>query len=111
MKRILTIVLSTLSIPLLTAEQAIINNQQEECFSVSMIGYDYVINSRAGLPIERALNTVTVDKDSDIIRDAYKNNLKTIVKSAYQWQDSPHNYAVKVMYECAFNHGAVKSAS
>jgi len=82
-----------------------LNNSQEACFAASMIGYDYVINSRAGLPIERALNTVTVDVDSSDIYDTYKYSLKTIVTNAYQWKNTPHMYAIKVMHSCAFNQG------
>ena len=61
-----------------------------------MIGFDYVINSRAGLPIHRASNTVSVDNSSDIIPDTYKFYLKTVVTYAYQWQGSALIFAIKV---------------
>lgn len=68
-----------------------------------MTGYDYVINSRVGLPIERALRTVSVDGASAQIQSIYKNYLKTVVANV--WQGEPHTYAIKVMYDYAYNQG------
>jgi hypothetical protein len=76
-----------------------------------MIGYDYVINSRVGLPIEKALNTVSINDTAEIIRDTYKFQLKKIVQNAYLWEASPHTYAISVMYDCAFTKGENSSSS
>lgn len=103
--------LSAITLPFLSSNHQSLDTLQTECFAISMIGYDYVINSRAGLPIERALNTVTVDTTSEIISNTYKYYLREVVTNAYQWQDSPHMYAVKVMHSCAFNQGKNQSAS
>ncbi|MDH5257750.1 MAG: hypothetical protein OEX07_07070 [Gammaproteobacteria bacterium] len=83
---------------------------QEQCYAASMIGYDYVINSRVGLPIERALETISVDKNSESVLNTYKYYLEDIVTNAYHWQSEPHTYAVKVMYNCAFNQGVTSSS-
>jgi len=98
--------LMTINLPFLSTEHQSLNAQQQECFATSMIGYDYVINSRAGLPIEKALNTVSVDETSKIVRDTYKHYLPIVVSNAYQWQNSPHMYAIKVMHACSFNQGS-----
>ena len=100
----LSVIMIYCTTPLAYAAQAL-NTQAEECYATSMIGYDYVINSRAGLPIEKALNTVSVDTDSNLIKDIYKFQLKNVVHGAYQWPHSPHTYAVKIMHACAFNQG------
>jgi len=85
-----------------------LNSNEQVCYATAMIGYDYVINSRVGLPIERALSTVTVNVDADNVNDTYKFKLRNVVMNAYQWQGEPHTYAAKVMYNCAFSH-ALKS--
>lgn len=89
----------------LSANQHINNSMVEECYASAMIGYDYVINSRVGLPMERALNTVTVNQNSAIIKDVYKFHLRSIVENAYQWSGSPHEFAVLVLFNCAFEKG------
>jgi len=87
-----------------------LNSKEQACYATAMIGYDYVINSRVGLPIERALSTVTVNVEADNVNDTYKFQLHTVVMNAYQWQGEPHTYAAKVMYNCAFSQ-ALKSNS
>ncbi len=80
-----------------------LNSKEQACYASAMIGYDYVINSRVGLPIERALNTVSVNVDANNVSDTYKFQLHKVVMNAYQWQGAPHTYAAKVMYNCAFS--------
>ena len=99
-----TLLLLHLSLPTAFSSE-ILNSQAEECFATSMIGYDYVINSRAGLPIEKALNTVSVNQESHLIKDIYKFRLKSVVRGAYNWNDTPHLYAIKTMHACAFQQG------
>ena len=111
MRAILFLLLLALNFPLYSQERESLKVAIEECYASAMIGYDYVVNSRAGLPIERALNTVTVNQKSDLIRNVYKNNLTSIVENAYQWQNTPHEYAVEVMFACAFDKGKQNSPS
>ena len=85
------------------AEQKPLNSSQQACYATAMIGYDYVINSRAGLPIERALKTVTVNVNAENVYDVYKFQLHNVVINAYDWMGNPHTYAAKVMYDCAFS--------
>jgi len=99
-----TLLLLLLSLPNVHSSE-VLNSQAEECFATSMIGYDYVINSRAGLPIEKALNTVSVNQESHLVRDIYKFKLKSVVRGAYNWNDTPHLYAIKIMHACAFQQG------
>lgn len=97
--------LLSMNLPFIGENQFALNSSQQECFATSMIGYDYVINSRVGVPIEKALNTVSVDNNAENVKDTYKYTLKQVVTNAYQWQGSPHTYAIKVMHSCAFNQG------
>ncbi len=78
-----------------------LNSNEHECFALSMIGFDQVINSRVGVPIEHALNTMTVNQQSPNVRDIYKMRLKGVVQHAFRWGGSPHEYAVKVLFSCA----------
>jgi len=107
MVAILMIVLTNQSDAL---EQYSFTEKQQACYATAMIGYDYVINSRVGLPIEHALNTVSVSMSASNIHNIYKTELKNIVSHAYQWRGDPHIYAVKVLYECAYSDG-IKSYS
>lgn len=70
------------------------------CYSVAMVGLDSVINARMGVPPERALDLVTTRTDGRQLtsRSTYVLN---IILSAYLWNDTPHNYALKVFYRCA----------
>lgn len=78
-----------------------LNNDEAKCYSVAMIGYDYVINSRVGVPLTRALNTVSVNLQSTAVENIYKVELQDVVQKAYLWQGSPHEYAVKTIINCA----------
>ena len=100
------LLIAAASFPTLNNDHEALSAHQQECFATAMIGYDYVVNSRVGVPIERALNTVTVDNRSPLIRDTFKYELKTVVENAYRWQNTPHMYAVKVLHDCAFSQGA-----
>lgn len=91
-------------------EQRLLNSSQQACYATAMIGYDYVINSRAGLPIERALKTVTVNVNADNVYDVYKFQLHTVVVNAYDWKGNPHTYAAKVMYDCAYSQALKANA-
>lgn len=101
----LNIIVLSLCTTGLYAQENTLRADQEECYAAAMIGYDYVINSRVGLPLQNAISTVSINNDSRTIRDTYKYQLKDIVYNAYLWEESPHTYATTVMYNCAFNKG------
>jgi len=87
-------------------------NHEQVCFAAAMIGYDNVINSRVGVPFSSALSVVSVNVESPIIEDTYKFELHKIVAGAYVWEHSPHEYAVKTLFQCAANQtGTNQSAS
>jgi hypothetical protein len=88
------------------------NDEEYLCYSQSMIGYDSVINSRLGVPAERALDLAVLTHSPGMAaRKTYysKALLKTIL-DAYLWQGSPHGYAIKVFYRCAQDDTRLRSA-
>ncbi len=94
-------VLTMVTLTAIAEDRRMLSIKEQECYAVSMIGYDYVINSRVGVPMKRALNTVSVNSNAIAISDVYKTRLKKTVRKAYLWEGSPHDYAVKVLFRCA----------
>ncbi len=88
-----------------TQQQQSLNTHEQQCFALAMIGFDNVINSRLGIPIQTALTAMTVNQTSPEVRDAYKLYLNDVVLNAYDWRGSPHEYAVKVLFHCGKKHG------
>jgi len=94
------------------AFEALPNNDAEYlCYSRAMIGYDSVINSRLGVPAEHALDLAILShRPFMAIQKVYSGALLKTILDAYLWQESPHSYAVKTMYQCAQDDLKLKSA-
>jgi len=86
---------------------------EQQCYGVSMVGYDSVINSRLGVPAEHALELarLKVTHVSDNVEDNYSPFLLKVILDAYLWFETPHTYAVKVMYSCAVNTVKLQTVS
>jgi len=83
---------------------------QADCFARAMIGMDSVINSRLGVPPEHALD-LTVEPNRATSSDTeYDSNTLNVILSAYLWNDTPHDYAVKVFFNCAQQQGYKQQA-
>ena len=105
MKRFLT------ALPLLLAAGAAqafdtypLSGPAQRCYSVAMVGYDSVINSRMGVPPEQALNLVQTRNENGtrLVREGlYGDYLLKVIMGAYLWEQSPHAYAVDTFYRCA----------
>ena len=78
---------------------------EQACYSVSMVGYDTVINSDLGLPLDEVIDSMVTNNDNLQTLDIYQDYLLLIVMDAYNWEGSPHTYAVKVMFNCAAKLG------
>lgn len=83
-----------------------LNQHEEECYAVAMVAYDTVINSNLGLPLDEIIDSMVKNNSPDTI-DIYQDFLMLVVMDAYNWQGSPHTYAVKALYQCAANHSDV----
>ena len=75
------------------------------CYSVSMVGYDTVINSDLGLPLDEVIDSMVTNNNSLQTLDIYEDYLLLVVMEAYNWEGSPHTYAVKTMFQCAAKYG------
>lgn len=86
---------------------------EQKCYGVSMVGYDSVINSRLGVPAEHALELarMQVSKVSKEGEELYAPFLLKVILDAYLWYETPHTYAVKVMYNCAIDSVQMRTAS
>ena len=84
---------------------------QQACFSSAMVGMDSVINARLAVPPEHALDLSRVSRASEKKEPTYDSHILNIVLNAYLWKESPHNYAVKVFYDCAVRSSYQKRAS
>ena len=88
--------------------------EAQQCFAVSMVGFDSVINSRMGVPPEHALNLVRTRQqvsplEGDVFsKGIYGTYLLRVILDAYLWQESPHDYAVRTFYTCATEQDAMK---
>jgi len=82
-----------------------LSEAEEACYSVSMVGYDTVINSDLGLPLDEVIDTMVTNNDTLQTLDIYQDYLLLVVMEAYNWDGSPHTYAVKTMFQCATKHG------
>lgn len=84
-----------------------IDGPEQQCYAFAMVGYDSVINSRLGVLPEHALQLAVTHK---VTGSSYQPYLLKVVLDAYLWQQSPHNYAVKVMYNCAMSDVRIQTA-
>ena len=82
-----------------------LNEMEQACYSVSMVGYDTVINSDLGLPLDEVIDSMVTNNNSLQTLDIYEDYLLLVVMDAYNWDGSPHTYAVKTMFKCAADHG------
>ena len=80
-----------------------LSDKESQCYSVAMVGYDSVINSGLGVPLDQVIETMVTHNNSTIA--IYKDYLLLVVMDAYNWQGAPHTYAVKTLYDCAVKHG------
>ena len=106
MKRLLPALLLTLGAGAAQAFDTYpLSGEAQRCYSVAMVGYDSVINSRMGVPPERAVELVQTTLDANGFRQVqegiYGDYLLRVITGAYLWQQSPHAYAVQTFYRCA----------
>lgn len=78
---------------------------EQACYSVSMVGYDTVINSDLGLPLDEVIDSMVTNNNVLQTLDIYQDYLLLVVMDAYNWEGSPHTYAVKTMFHCAAKLG------
>lgn len=83
---------------------AALGEHEEECYSIAMVGYDSVINSNLGVPLDEVISTMVTNNDSIQTIDIYQDYLMFVVMDAYNWRGTPHTYAVKTLYKCAVEH-------
>lgn len=72
--------------------------RQQTCYTLAMIGKDFVINARLGVLPERSIELATISSSVD--NDTYDSTLLNIMLEAYLWPDSPHSYALNVLENC-----------
>lgn len=84
--------------------------RMQGCFSQAMVGMDSVINARVGVPAEHALDLAVRDvagEQHGTVPDepVFDEPLLVMILTAYLWKRSPHDYAIKVFYDCAASSG------
>lgn len=79
----------------------VFDERMSACFSRAMVGMDSVINARLGVPPEHALDLSVLESASDKRGMRFDEPLLAMILAAYLWVGSPHNYAIKVFYDCA----------
>ncbi len=84
-----------------------LSQSEEECYAVAMVAYDTVINADLGLPLDEIIDSMVKNGTSMNTIDIYQDYLILVVMEAYNWEGSPHTYAVKTLYNCAINHDSV----
>jgi len=84
---------------------------QQDCFAKAMIGMDSVINSRLGVPPEHALDLTVKSHRTNTTDATYDSKTLNIILAAYLWEETPHDYAVRVFYNCATQKAYQKQAS
>ena len=84
-----------------------LDQHEDECYAVAMVGYDSVINSNLGVPLDQVIDTFLTNNDGMQTLEIYQDFLLLVVMEAYQWEGTPHMYAVKTIYQCAAKHSEV----
>jgi|GEM_PF-5448419 len=76
------------------------NWNSHPCYAQAMIASDAVINARLGVPMEYVIRLAEEGRlaDGNII---YSAALLRMLLSAYLWEESPYQYAIKIFYQCA----------
>ena len=105
-KLMLSIVFLLVNSPLVYAN-SVLGQHESECYSVAMVGYDSVINYHLGVPLDQVINTFVEGNANEQTLEIYRDYLLTVVMGAYQWDGTPHTYAVKTIYDCAARHAEV----
>jgi len=72
--------------------------RQQTCYTLAMIGKDFVINARLGVLPERSIELATITSSVD--SEKYDHTMLNIMLEAYLWPDSPHSYALNVLENC-----------
>ncbi|MDH5256963.1 MAG: hypothetical protein OEX07_03115 [Gammaproteobacteria bacterium] len=104
-RRVLILVVLFLSLNFSSVSASGLSGMEEACYSVSMVGYDTVINSDLGLPLDEVIDSMVTNNNSLQTLDIYEDYLLLVVMEAYNWDGSPHTYAVKTMFQCAAKYG------
>jgi len=73
----------------------------QSCYAKAMVGMDSVINARAGVPPEHALRLSLKSGAPSEENSTYFTNTLIIMLDAYLWEDTPHQYALNVFFNCA----------
>lgn len=84
-----------------------LTQHEDECYAVSMVGYDSVINSDLGVPLDQVIDTFLTNNDGMQTLEIYQDFLLLVVMEAYHWEGTPHMYAVRTMYRCAAQHSEI----
>ncbi len=102
------------------AEEPLFDARMQGCFSRAMVGMDSVINARVGVPAEHALDLAALETAGDqpvvlvgepgFDEPLFDQPLLVTILAAYLWENSPHEYAIKVFYECAASPPIVADA-
>jgi len=86
-----------------------IDGPEQHCYGLAMVGYDSVINARLGVPAEQVIDLAKSQKVANT--NTFEPYLLKVVLDAYLWENSPHNYAVRVMYNCAKYSTQIQTAA
>jgi len=106
-----------ISMPFLASPALAFDNPPQElgaqlCYGYAMVGYDSVINSRLGVPVEHSLGLAEKSPFTTVAEERhFSTHVLKIVLNAYMWSDSPHDYAVRVFYQCAKLQGTSQAAN
>ena len=102
--------LFTLSSPTWSQEMSFTDSQMSACYSRAMVGMDSVINSRLHVVAEHALFLSHIPGTQKNTESGYDHDYLVIILDAYLWSRSPHDYALKVFYDCATQQTPVFNA-
>lgn len=114
MKTLPTLLL--LSMPLFASPALAFDNPPTEkaaqlCYGYAMVGFDSVINSRLGVPVEHAVGLAEKSPYTSVNGERqYSTPVLKIILNAYMWPHSPHDYAVGVFYRCAKLQGTAQAS-
>ncbi len=109
--KVLALLFLALPADVIAFEQTPATPHEELCYGRAMIGFDSVINSRLGVPAEHALHLAVMTHPlAAPTGPVYSKAMLNTIWDAYFWQESPHNYALKVFYRCATEQTALRSA-
>lgn len=86
------------------ANASTLSPQEDQCYAVSMVAYDTVINAGLGLPLDEIIDSMVRNGEKSDAIDIYQDYLMLIVMDAYNWTGTPHTYAVKTLFRCAIDY-------